>query len=58
MILIARDEVVERVQVPVPGPLEQDRVPALDRIVDGLRRAAVVHDGRGPPDGDGEARRV
>ncbi len=58
VILVALDEVVEGVEAAIPGLLEQDQVAALDRVFDGLRRACVLHDGRGPPGGDGEARRV
>ena len=58
MVLVALHETVEGIEAAVPGLLEQDQVTALDRILDGLRRAGVLHDGRDPPGDDGEARRV
>ena len=58
VVLVALDEVVEGVEAAVPRPLQQDQVATLDRIFDGLRRPGVLHDGRDPPGGDGEARRV
>ncbi len=58
VVLVALHEAVEGIEAAVPGLLEQDQVTALDRIVDGVRRPGVLHDGRGPPGGDGEARRV
>ena len=58
LVLVERDEVVERVEVAIAGSLEQDEVAALDGVVGDRRRAKVLH-GRGvPPDGDSEARRV
>ena len=58
LVLVERDEVVERVEVAVAGSLEQDEVAALDGVVGDRRRAKVLH-GRGvPPDGDSEAGRV
>jgi hypothetical protein len=58
MVLVALDEVVEGVEAAVARLLEQDQVAALDRVIDDIRRACVLHDGRDPPGGDGEARRV
>ena len=58
LVLVDRDEVVERVEVAVAGALEQDQVAALDGVVDGTRRSKVLHRQKGPPDGDFEARRV
>ena len=46
------DQVVEGVEVPVTGTLDEDEVAALDGVVGDRRRAKVLH-GRGvPPDGD------
>ena len=58
VVLVALDEVVEGVEAAVSRPLQQDQVTALDRVLDGLRRPGVLHDGRDPPGDDGEARRV
>jgi hypothetical protein len=58
VVLVGLDEAVEGVERAVPCLLQQDQVTALDRVVDGVRRACVLHDGRGPPGDGGEARRV
>ena len=58
LVLVADDEVVERVEVAVASPLEQDQVTALDGVVGDRRRAKVLHGQGVPPDGDYEARRV
>ena len=58
VVLVALDEAVERIEAAVARLLQEHEVSALDRIVDGLGRTDVLHDGRGPPGGDGEARRV
>ena len=58
VVLVALDEAVEGVEAAVARLLQEDQVTALGRVVDGLRRAGVLHDGRDPPGGDGEARRV
>jgi len=44
--------------LPSPRYLQQDEVTALDRVVDGSRRAKVLHGQGAPPDGEFEARRV
>jgi hypothetical protein len=58
LILVADDQIVERVEVAFAGPLEQDQVTALDGVVGDRRRAKVLHGQGVPPDGDCEARRV
>ena len=58
MVLVALDEAVERLEAAIACLLEEHEVAALDRVVDGLGRADVLHDGRGPPGGDRKARRV
>jgi hypothetical protein len=58
VVLIALHESVEGVEAAVAGLLQQDQVTALRRVVDDLRRAGVLHVGRDPPGGGGEARRV
>ena len=58
VVLVALNEAVEGVEAAVAGLFQQDQVTALDRVVDGLRRPGVLHDGRDPPGDGGEARRV
>ena len=58
VVLVARNEVVEGVEIARSGSLEQDEVAALDGVFDDRRRAKVLHGRWVPPDGDCEARRV
>jgi hypothetical protein len=58
MVLVALDEAVERLEASIASLLEEHEVSSLDRVVDGLGRSDVLHDGRGPPGGDRKARRV
>jgi hypothetical protein len=59
LVLVERDEVVERVEIAVTGALEKDEVAALDGVVGDRRRAKVPLHGQGvPPDGDSEVGRV
>ena len=59
LVLVERDQVVERVEIAVTGALEKDEVAALDGVVGDRRRAKVPLHGQGvPPDGDFEVGRV
>ena len=59
LILVERDQVVERIEIAVTGALEKDEVAALDGVVGDRRRAKVPLHGQGvPPDGDSEVGRV
>ena len=59
LVLVERDEIVERVEIAVTGALEKDEVAALDGVVGDRRRAKVPLHGQGvPPDGNSEVGRV
>ena len=45
-VLVDRDQIVERVEVAVARPLDEDRVAALGGVVRGRARALVLHLGR------------
>jgi hypothetical protein len=52
-VLVQGHQVVEGIEVPCTGTLDEDEIAALDGVVGDRRRAKVLLHGRGvPPDGD------
>jgi hypothetical protein len=58
MVLVELDQVVEGVEVAVPGTLDEPQVATPGRVVAGRGHATIVSQRRVPPDGDGKAGRV